>query len=776
MAIESLTALIDAVRLHQLLTAAQWAELERFLQGGPGDMRALAREMVRRGWLTPYQVNRLVQGRGQELIVGRYHLLEPLGEGGMGQVLKARHAIMKRVVALKLIRPERLAGDEMVRRFHREIELVARLAHPNVVTAYDAAQAEGMHFFVMEYVEGTDLAKLVKRQGPLPVPQACDVAHQAARGLQHIHEAGLVHRDIKPSNLILAVGGVVKILDLGLARIGMQESSESTSLTHHGDVMGTPDYMAPEQAQESRAADIRADIYSLGCTLYYLLAGKPPFGGSTFAQKIARHLSAEPPPLEQARSDLPPGLGAVVRKMLAKRPEDRYQAPAEAADALVPFCPPPPVAVPALSSEATVADVREVRPADEAPTSTDGSGSLTLPVAVPVAAAPRRRGRAVLVGAGGSAAVLALVVLALAWPRGSQVAETTVAEGRTTPAATRKAPATGKDNVPTQKEKGPTTKEVKPPVEPPPGLVRTFEGHTGPVFSVAVSADGTRALSGGKALGLGGEAILWDLATGKDLKHVPGFFFTSVAFTPGDQAAVLAADKVRVVSLKTLKETRTFTDGLSRRLPQQAVLTADGKAVLYDDEDLTLRMCDLQTGEALGAFKGHSVEALGKFKGQIPEVSIACSPDGKWVLSGGLDKRLLLWDRATGKEVRRQEDPRFTFRSVAFSPDSKWAVTGRGDGLVLVWDVRKWVVLNNCFLHQQTVQAAIFTEDGRRVLSGGLDNSILLWDARTGLKLHEFSGHAKAVTSLALCPGGRHFVSASLDGTVRLWRLPREQE
>ena len=202
----------------------------------------------------------------------------------MGEVFKARHPKLGRVVALKLIRKERLDNPAAVRRFHREVQAAAQLEHPHIVRAYDADEAGDLHYFVMEYVEGTDLARLVKRDGPLTVDRACDYVRQAALGLQHAYERGMVHRDIKPANLLLtAKGDVVKVLDMGLARLDRPEkdAGASSTLTQEGAVMGTPDYIAPEQARDSHTVDIRADLYSLGCTLYFLLAGRVPFPGGT---------------------------------------------------------------------------------------------------------------------------------------------------------------------------------------------------------------------------------------------------------------------------------------------------------------------------------------------------------------------------------------------------------------------------------------------------------------------------------------------------------------
>ncbi len=336
MAITAVASLVDALLRHQLLEPSQAAELT-LLQGRFPDARALAAELIRRDWLTPYQVNQLFLGRAADLVLGSYVLLQRLGEGGMGQVFKARHQKLGRVVALKLIRKERLDNPRAVRRFQREIRAVAGLSHPNIVRAFDADQVGTTHFLVMEFVEGTDLTKVLQRSGPLPVAQVCEYVRQAAVGLQHAHERGLVHRDVKPANLLLAArGNVVKLLDLGLARLAeVEEGGESGStVTVEGVIMGTPDYLAPEQSRNSHTADIRSDLYSLGCTFYHLLTGETPYGKGSPAERVLRHHLDTPVPVEERRPEVLPAVAAVVRKLMARRPEDRYQTPAELAAAL----------------------------------------------------------------------------------------------------------------------------------------------------------------------------------------------------------------------------------------------------------------------------------------------------------------------------------------------------------------------------------------------------------------------------------------------------------
>jgi tRNA A-37 threonylcarbamoyl transferase component Bud32 len=267
-------------------------------------------------------------------------IVGPLGEGGMGQVFKARHRLLRRTVAVKVIRREQAANPVGVHRFRREAQASARLSHPNIVEVYDAAEINGVHFLVMEYVEGNDLADLLQKHGRLPVSLACAYVHQTSLGLQHAHERGLVHRDIKPANLLVSADGArLKILDLGVARFQQVEEGDSVhaDLTQTGAVMGTPAYLAPEQARDPRRVDIRADIYSLGCTFYHLLTGRAPFEGVSLAEVVLKHQLEEPAPVEHLRPEVPLEVQGVVCEMMAKRPDDRFQTPAQVAAALDSF-------------------------------------------------------------------------------------------------------------------------------------------------------------------------------------------------------------------------------------------------------------------------------------------------------------------------------------------------------------------------------------------------------------------------------------------------------
>ncbi|MGE0609684.1 MAG: SUMF1/EgtB/PvdO family nonheme iron enzyme [Pirellulales bacterium] len=304
-------------------------ELAAFLDTLPAERKAdgeqLARELVRQKKLTAFQAQQIYQGKGKHLVLGNYVALDKLGQGGMGMVLKAEHRRMKRQVALKVLSPNVTKTPEALRRFQREVEAAAKLNHTNIVTAHDADEAGGTHFLVMEYVEGTDLADVVKKNGPMPIDKALSCVIQTARGLEYAHARGVVHRDIKPANLLLDREGTIKILDMGLARLD-SAGGQQDQLTGTGQIMGTVDYMAPEQAMDTKSADARADIYSLGVTLWYLLTGRPLYDGDTTVMKLMAHQNKPIPSLREVCPAVSAELEAVFSRMVAKTPEARYQS------------------------------------------------------------------------------------------------------------------------------------------------------------------------------------------------------------------------------------------------------------------------------------------------------------------------------------------------------------------------------------------------------------------------------------------------------------------
>ena len=323
------SGLVDKARLEREL-----AELEQ-QSGGQArqDTQVVSSHLTRRGLLTGWQSERLLEGRHRGFFIGKYKLLDHLGTGGMSSVYLAEHPVMRRRVALKVLPMNRVGDSSYLRRFHREARAVATLDHRHIVRAFDVDHDGDVHYLVMEYVPGRDLKTLVEQDGPLAPRVAADYIRQAAEGLAHAHAAGLVHRDMKPANLLIDLRGTVKVLDLGLASVA-GDVDAALSREFDDKVLGTVDYLAPEQALNSQLADRRADIYGLGGTLYFTLTGHPPFPTGSLAQRIMLHQTTEPADIRSERPQVSPRLSAICRRMMAKSPDRRYQTMEEVSEAL----------------------------------------------------------------------------------------------------------------------------------------------------------------------------------------------------------------------------------------------------------------------------------------------------------------------------------------------------------------------------------------------------------------------------------------------------------
>jgi serine/threonine protein kinase len=711
--------LLEHLSASALLSAEQLAELAALPEAHAGDLRALARQIVQRGWLTRYQVNEVAQGRGKSLRIGSYVVLERLGEGGMGQVFKARHEHMERVVALKLMRKEKLAKPDSVRRFYQEVKAAAALVHPNIVLAFDAGQAGSTHFFSMEYVDGTDLDRLVDRQGPLPVPQACECVRQAALGLQHAHERGLVHRDVKPSNLLVSQAKgqppVVKVLDLGLARLSPSFSQER-KLTRMGSMLGTPDYLAPEQARDARSVDARADVYSLGCTLFFLLTRRAPFQAEALAELLLKHQMEAPPSIRHLRPEVPEEIDELLQRTLAKRPQERPATAAEVAAALAPYARGERIGVGqtmAVSGSAlppvSWSALEGLTEADEE--ARQGSRHALLESGTAEARKPRRGRprrqpdgqRTLLLLAVG--VVAGLVLLGALLLGGKKPAEERAVKG---------APEHAKQAPP------------EPPApKVPAGQERLLTTPSGmPAQSVHYSPDGTRALS---AVGL--EVVVHDLSDGKVLRS-------------------MRPANATVVSVAASK---------------------DWKRVLTAGADNVLRLWDVEAGKQVGLL----ADRLETFHHVI-----AVSADGKYGLSAGGgslrrdgkpvrdaagkdvlgDFEVRLWNLETGKEEHRFGGSTWHTQSAAFSDDGKYVLASSHDFPLRVWDLgsKKQVHTIGPSADWPHTAVQVVPAGGSHILIGRKDGSVWLWDCATGTVVRRFTGkHAAAVTRLAVSADGK---------------------
>lgn len=339
------TSVEELVQLVRKSGMVDDAKLNAFLQtrqtgaGLPGDPRELSELMVEAGVLTNFQAEQFLLGKWRGFTIGKYKLLERVGVGGMGQVFLCEHMFLKRRVAIKVLPPAKAEQPAALGRFYREARAAGSLAHPNIVRTHDIDQDGNLHFIVMEYVDGSNLLDIVKKFGRMDVGRAVSYIRQVAVGLDYAFRNGIIHRDIKPGNVLIDRKGKARILDMGLARFFKDQTDMLTVKYDDKIVLGTADYVAPEQVANSHAVDIRADIYALGASLYFLLSGHPPFPNGTVSQKLLWHRTKDPTPIRSIRPEIPDGLAAVMARMMAKDPAARYQSPGEVVQELEAYLP-----------------------------------------------------------------------------------------------------------------------------------------------------------------------------------------------------------------------------------------------------------------------------------------------------------------------------------------------------------------------------------------------------------------------------------------------------
>lgn len=718
----------------------------------------LCTEMVQRNLITPYQQAQLLSGNGEKLIIGSYRIQSPIGEGGMGMVFKAIQPKLDRTVALKVIRPQVLAArPEILSRFNREARAIAQLNHPNLVILFDADEANNTHFIAMEYVEGQTFEKMVRTNGPMGIRQACEYIRQAALGLQHAYEVGLVHRDIKPSNILVSQRtsgsastgnssirlsrpalvtvrdrerlqqsgsktnsswGTVKILDMGLARLTEAPdddipAQEYTPLTRAGALLGTPDFIAPEQARDARKVDIRADIYSLGCTFYYMLSGKPPFPGGTDVQKLIRHQSEKPYPLEELRPGIPSEVLQIMNRMLEKRAEDRYTIPQHLADAMDHYLNPP---VPHTPLPNTSQPIAETPPVAETP--------LPTPKENTQRAAPRQ-------------------------------------------------PAPQTQRVKSEPELGHT--QVYQPddgiaiLKPSSGV----EAHQGPVGCVACSADGRLVLSGS----IDGYVRLWDFTTAVPRKIAESVYrgaeFQTIMFHPKEDFAVVGG------SFQGTARVWAW-DWRANQFYEWGAYRGDSANVT----GLAFSNDGSKFAAAIGAFvvywKVSSAKSAGSgtiLKGHGRSVrAVAFSPDGKMLFSAGESKSVIGWSfgwLGVSQKVRIEGNNDIT-TTIAVSPDGNWIALGGMDRTVRMIDLARPRFEQAIHLTglQSNIRLVKYMPDGRSIAAVGESGPVMVWNVQSTLLLQQLSLTTTMVLAAAFAHGGQALCLGSIDGKVTQFQIP----
>jgi WD40 repeat protein len=756
--------------------------------------------------------------------LGPYRILAILGAGGMGVVYQAEDTQLKRPVALKAMLPTLGASESARKRFLREAQVAAAIDHDNIVHIYQVGEDRGVPFMAMQFLHGESLDERLKREKRLPMPEVLRIGRETAEGLAAAHERGLIHRDIKPPNLWLeGPRRRVKILDFGVARA----VGDDAHLTQTGAIVGTPAYMAPEQAQ-GKAVDQRCDLFSLGCLLYRISTGQLPFKGSDTISMLAALALEDPPPPASLNPAVPEQFSELVLRLLAKKPDERPQSAQFIVRALHEI----EQKTPRTDAVAVV----------DAETETKGRGKETLRGIV--AAVQSLRGQRAwfgkkppplpwLLGMAGGLAAFVVLGLVLFWPtkRGLVKIETddpsieivfdkngptvkgagkepislsagehgvhirrgdfefdadkfVLRKGETVTLKVQLSPgklqvtadgkvlgegAVGKvadanpERLPTQVQMArPDMNAVE---------VRRFEGHEGPVTSVAYAQDGRHALSGSWDR----TVRVWDVMTGEELRHFEGHvdIVWRVALSPdgrhgvsGGQDRVNAAGKrdydLRVwaidgpAQVQRLKGHQSTISGL--------VFAPDGHRLLSSSWDATVRLWDMDSGKQLDTLE---------FNG--PVLSVAVSPGGRQIALGRLDGTVEVWDLDTHKCVGTfSHHTKGQIHTVAFSPNGQQVISGSQDQTICLWNLQTGEQALRLRGHTANVNAVGFSPDGRRILSASSDRTVRLWDAETGEEIHRFLGHTDEVWCVAFSPDGRYALSGGKDRTLRLWRLPVE--
>jgi WD40 repeat protein len=718
-----------------------------------------------------------------------YDLLDELGRGGMGVVYKARQIGLGRIVALKMILSGGYAAAGELARFKTEAEAIARLHHPGIVQVYEVGEHEGKPFFSLEFCAGGGLDRLLGGN-PLSPAKAADLAEQVARAIHAAHQARVIHRDLKPANVLLTADGTPKITDFGLAK-KLDEAGQTST----GAVMGTPSYMAPEQAEGKKDIGPATDVYALGAILYEMLTGRPPFKAATAFDTILQVVSEEPVSPTRLNMKAPADLATIALLCLQKDPRRRYPS--------------------ALALAEDLARWRRGEPIRARPVGQMERAwrwARRNPVVAGLAAAVW-----IVLLAGISFTTLFAIRANEQAADARQSAEREKKQRQTVDVIRHGFQMTAAAQAAQQNEVAAAESYLD---EVAPAFQQTWEyrhlrdlcrrkalslrGHTAGILAAAFRPDGHRIASGSTD----GTVKVWDCATGQVLHTFQGHALdvTSVAFSPdGKQICTGSADRTVRIGDADTAERRTLTghtDGVT-----SVAFSPDGKRIVSGSRDQTVKVWDAGTGDLLRTLPGHAgavdcvaISAQGQrivsggadhtvtvwnaqtgqrlhdLKGHAHEVSsVAVSADGQRIVSAA-DSTLIVWDGDTGRELRTLKGHTEDVMSVAISPDGEQIVSGGKDKTVKVWDVDKGVELLTLRGHSLVVSSVAISSDGKRILSASLDRSLKVWNTQAVPERSTLNGHTERVHGVAISSDSSLLVSGSADRTVKTWDVRTGQQ
>ncbi|MDC0175465.1 protein kinase [Planctomycetaceae bacterium] len=794
----SLADFLEQVAISGLLSSEQMSTLRHKASGFRGSALDLAARLVQRKLLTAYQVKHLMAGRARGFFLGKYKILDPLGQGGMGYVLRAEDTETSRTVALKLLPHEATRDSDRVARFHREARAAMKLEHSNIVRTFELGQEGQLHFIAMELVEGKSLKELIAQDGRLDPERAVNLIIQVAQAVQCAAGQGIVHRDIKPSNILVTPQGTAKLLDLGLARFSDPEATDSgwlRTLTHTGHMMGTIDYVAPEQAEDPRAADVRSDIYSLGCTLYQCLTGLVPFPEGTYVQKLLKHREGDAVQPIQLVPDLDPELSLVVERMMAKQPEDRFPT----ADVLVevleglstsPPQPPDPVDDETASGSGeqsvdstlagldhvlrSIADAADVAPLD----------NLLL---------MRKRRR------WSRKTVVACVVVVIGWVFLAGYWNWAVSGRGTVVVLLSEKPDSEllvqlDDQAVVIEDIGGQSFEVATGSH---RITVSSPGYVNRSFSFEIERDRRHDLE--IVLEPTEEklrqrelnrlvSVLDQRLSDRDDRQVflqarDALRALQLAF-PGTKESSRAAEKLQRLPepVDALKREQIPADRLassgtlmSQRLPESVVamlgdgrlkhwtpvlcvsVSPDGRYVASGDWS-ELRLHEIETGRLLRSFP-HVARVA----------SVDFNFDGTRMVTVDYNRNIRIWDPRTGAKLASFRGVRGKATDVCFSPDGSLLAVAEVEQTVSLWDVRSGKPVGELAGHGGEVVSVAFDDSGRLLASADTAGGVWIWDVVTRAMRQRMAAHDGGARSIAFSPGSKVLASCGNDGTVKLW-------